>query len=778
LKNTCRIISFFFILCGYSVAATLEEEIGGYLASLAEVRTVEQIDAIIEQAKKHLDANRAGSSEVTRGFIQGDIQQARGRACVNLWLRDKTDESTRRTARESLLSSIGTYGRYADQADEDADKLAKGLRGSVQRSSRWRNFAGYGSRANYSRAWSHHALGLLENPGQDKDDQLAQAMDFFEPFISGGYRDNRIVQDCFLGYALCLFEQDRIAEAGDLVNERRIRPDNTSPDVFKQMTLLRIRIHEKVNSPLSIELASRLYFQSRPDDAGDYDPAEQQILLKRIEALATLAAGNNPYTADFRSQLSACRKQLARQAPQYNPAVTQMLHTAGVQTALGSLQKAKTAYDTGRFQQALDMTEDGLDIVDPALESDTVVDLQYLQCLCLNKLNKYEQVIRQVKAFLDDYPQDPRVSMLSQIGMEAVIAAAKAGQVAVSGTFDQFATVYAADEDHAPDMLTWYRAGFDAARGRFAQAESRLDGIGADSPVALRCYYLKSFAAYQQSRQDGGNLQALTRAMDAAIAFGSAADESAEDWVCVGVFDLIIAMMADCVNADLSMVEPMAIVETAEKLLCLDDERKERLLIASAVYYAKYEEFDKLRDILSQVKKGPCQEKLADALLAAAELLTAEDAQSEKTLLGADIFKVVLETGKDAEGRNRSVILWKLAESLRRAGRYELAVKRYQEILDADAPRVQIRVVRGLAITFQVMQDYEKAAKQWQQLTRLITPTIPGWYEAHYELIHCRQLTGDTEKAAQLLAYFRLKYPEPLPAEWADKFAAMEGGTP
>lgn len=759
------------------MAATLEEEIGQTLSSLSDAQTVEQVDAIIDQAKAHLDANRAGSSEVTRGFVQGDIQQARGRACVNLWLSDKTDETIRQTARQSLIQSIETYTQFSEQADEDADRLAEGLRGSAQRSSRWQNFAGYASRANYSRAWSYYALGLLEDPGNDKKTNLDQAIEYFEPFIDGGYRDNRIVQDCFLGYALCLFEQERIAEAADLLNDNRIRPDNTAPDVFKQVTLLRIRIDEKIDSPLGIAWAGGLYFQTRPADAGEYDPVEQQIALKRIESLAKLAATpDNPYAPDFLSQLQMCRQQLAAQAPQYNAAVTHILDSAGVQTALGSLQEAKAAYDAGQFQHALELTQAGLGMVEPTLEADTVVDLKYLQCLCLNKLNRYGQVVQQVQSFLKAYSQDSRLPTLSRIGMEAAIAAAKAGQVVDADTFEQFAAVFAADENHSPDMLAWFRAGFDAARGEFAKAERLLEGIAPDSPIVLRCLYLKSFAAYQQSRRGGSDPQALARAMAAAIAFGNAADASFEDWVCAGMFDLIVAIMDDCVRTDISIDEPMAIIKAAEKLPCLDEQRNNRLLAAKVTYLAKFDELEELRDMLRQIKNRPYQEKLANALLAAAELLTAEGADAKKTSLGADMFNLVLETGKDTAPEVRTAILWKLAESLRRAGRYELAAWRYQEILDADAPRIQVRVVRALAMTFQAMPDDAKAAQQWRLLTRLTSPETPDWYEAHYELIRCHHLAGDAEKAAQLLAYFRLKHPDPLPAEWVDKFAQLERG--
>lgn len=768
MKTAFKIILLCILLCGGRLlAGTLEEEIGGYLSQLAAAQSLEQVDAIVQQANTHLDASRSGSSEVTRGFLQADILQARGRTCVNLWLRDKSDAALYGAARQSLLDSIDHYEQFSETADEDADRLARGLRGSAQRSSRWRNFAGYASRANYSRAWSWYALALLGDA--DKGEYLTQAMDYFEPFMLGGYRDNRIVQDCFLGYALCLFEDARWLQVRDLLGPARFAPDNTPPDLFKQVTLLRVRLHATLNSPLAVEWAGQLYFATRPADAGRLDPVEQQILFKRIESLARLAASpDSPDPDGYRSVLQACRRQLAGEAPQFNAVVTQLLPAAGLKTPLTCLHEATEAFAAQTCDVALQQIQAGLHMADPALELQTIADLEYLRCLCLNRLNRFSDVVRQVAAFLKTYPNDSRLPTLARIGLEAAIAAAKSGPSVVDAkTFD----IFAAASDESPEMLTWYRAGFAAATGRFEEAESQLETIAPDSPVAMRCLYLKCFAVYQQSRRSDADSQTLRRAFDAAVEVGRISDRSAENWLTSAMTDLIIAVMTDCVRADLPLDQPLTIVQALDKLAPSEVKHSSGLLSAKILFLARYAEPQELRSLLDWLKT-PDIEPLTDSLLAAAEILTADGSQPDRVALAAKIYSRVLE----AREKTDTDVLWKLAESLRRAKRYDQAAERYRQILDADKPRVPVRVVRALALTFQAAEQYEKAAAQWKQMTRLTAPETNEWYESHYEQIQCTRLAGEHEKASQLLAYFRLKYPDPLPADWADSFAALEGG--
>lgn len=797
MTDTRKIMVLILLLIsGWAAQAeTLEVEIANRLSALSRAETLGQVDEIIEKAQEYLKSHRTGSNKVTLGFLQADIIQTHGRVYADFWLADKKkDEAVKSKAKSLLEDSISKYGGLSEQADEKAEVLVERLRGSASRSSRWREFAGYPSRANYARGWSYYSLGLLDDKGEEGNENLLQAMEFFQPFLNAGYRDNRIVQDCFMGYGLCLYEMDRFSEARDLLNERRITPANTRPDAFKQITLLRIRIHEDMKSDLGVELVGRLYFQNRPGDAGDYDPVEHKIAFRRIAALAHLSASqDNPYASAYLQQLNDFRREFAGSVPQRSAKVAHILDTAGVETSLGTLRKAKETYARRNYEEALAQTQAGLELVDREFESETAVDLEYLKCLCLNELGRYGDVLLAAKAFIEDYANDSRIGVVSKIAIESVINLVKAGGEITLTEFDALAAVYA---DHHPDSdmdasLLWYQASFYISKGWYSKAEELLGKSGADGPVRLRHLYLHCFAAYQQYRYGDSDPERLARAFETLVEFGRRVQvESPENWVCVGMFDLALAVMDEYVRSDASVPEPMALIEAIESFNCGDAVRQQKFLATKARFFATCGELEKLRDILQQAKRQKGDGMLNQSFLIAAELLTAQllptdfpnsETAKARSSLAADLFGFLLETSsqEDGDGKRRCQILWKLAESLREAGRFDLAVKRYNEILKADSPRVQARVIRGLAISHQAMGHSVQAAKHWRYLARTLGKGQPDWYEANYELIVCHRLAGDNEKAGQLLDYFYVKYTDPLPLEWASKFDQLKGeGTP
>ena len=82
-------------------------------------------------------------------------------------------------------------------------------------------------------------------------------------------------------------------------------------------------------------------------------------------------------------------------------------------------------------------------------------------------------------------------------------------------------------------------------------------------------------------------------------------------------------------------------------------------------------------------------------------------------------------------------------------------------------------VMQRYAFACEQLEHYDTAIEQWQLLARALPVQSPSWYPVQYHLILCHQLSGRTEKARDLLAYFQLQHPEIVDDHWRHLFSVL-----
>jgi len=786
-------------LCGAAGGQeALEGRIGRLLTEARAAPSVALAETKIRQAEKLL-ADQAGTLDQTdRAFLRADILRSRGRVGVIAWQRDPTDAKLRTGAGKHLTEAVETYGRLVKACEDRLDQIEVAL-GSrdPSKNEQWRRFNGLVSRANYCEAWSRYNLGLLAADEKQRQERLGKAIELFSSFTAAGYRKHAIVADCFLGQALCLYEQRHYFRVLELL--KPARPENTPPAVFKRMTYLRIKAGQAYHKYYETEQSAKQYFDALP--AGHkLDAVELGMAVERARCLAVLAdAKRNPeYYKLFRGRLDEVSKTIYRHGEPWRTELAKALGKSTDATPFGCLTRARASFTARKFDEAADWAEKGIAAAGAETEAAVLGDLRYALAAARLNGSQWLKAYQAAERFLVHHAADRRAATVVNSGLQAGLKAMKADPPLPPERFGQFLAMLRQQfPTHAEvRKLPWYQAQLALAAGRFDRAEQLLTAVPAGSPIYLEAQYGLALAAAKQAEPLIGKPDAAKKAVvlldRAAAAIGrflAAAGKAP-----VGDKQLIEAAVGVAVTAarwNLQLAAP----RPAEALRLLDrldataavarraGARRLAIRVQALVASGRMAEAAGHVDqmlLASSAGKGAAADTLAqiaqplsaevDRLLSAGQTDAAKRLGRQVAEIHDRLLRHVQQSEEASIRSQEPAAREQLAALLVKLDRPIDALPHYKWLTEK-TPRAKAgRAMRGLADCYERTRQYTLAAGQWGILARGLKKDTEPWYEARYHWIWCLHKQGESARARKVMRYFRLQHPTIASGPWRQRF--------
>jgi tetratricopeptide (TPR) repeat protein len=115
-----------------------------------------------------------------------------------------------------------------------------------------------------------------------------------------------------------------------------------------------------------------------------------------------------------------------------------------------------------------------------------------------------------------------------------------------------------------------------------------------------------------------------------------------------------------------------------------------------------------------------------------------------------------------------------LAKCYLRLQRHNEAIEHYRGYLRDMPTEKAYEAIRGLALAYELIGQYDSALGQWRKLYTGIKRRTNPWIEATYHIICCHITAGDRDHASKVLAHFRVLCPSSERGEWGPNFEAIE----
>jgi tetratricopeptide (TPR) repeat protein len=770
----------------------------------AASRTKTEADQKLDQAEALLAKSRKSMDSLDYTFLQNEITQARGLVCIAFWQRNRNDVRLRDEGRRLLLTALDKYDwlgkRSEDRAEAIEDKFSSS---QLAKNKLYKTVVGNISRANYKKAWTEYLLGMSADRPDERQKRLKSGLDGFISFTARGYRNDPIVADCFIGQARCLYELERYFEVTEILDPEKITNSNTTPNMFRRVTGLRIKAYEALSRHLMVDDCANSYFESLPGDHS-FDAAELEIAVAWARSLAFLISDPvfDKYSGTYERRLAKIRKIISPHGEPWRTRLAAALRDSGMESPLGYVERARQYFIERRYEQAVDETERGLAAVAKEADADDIgVELLYIQFAVYWNQNRWPEAHRAAAGFLENHPDDRRAEDVCNKAVESGIRALKSEPPLEAA---QFLKLLEYAEENFPDAAQvkkapWYKGHLLLQEDRYAAAIETLKTIPDDSPVyrqaqldLARASFKKAEVARKSKEDNAQELAALY--LDAAAALRRFADESSDD---PSESDLVHSQSAVEIavpTADrllhLEPPEPNSVLLLIDRIKPLQDvtgKPESRLLAAAAeanLLAGNTDIADKLVDELLDAKSS--EPHMVIALINVANRLEqirariaerGEDVESTDQKLVRIYVSLLNLIGKNEErairDREPSVRLH-LAKRLSGLGRHKEAIDHYRWYLKNTPAEKSYDAVRELAITYERIGQYEPALRQWSRLYRGMKRRTDEWIEAAYHIIDCHIKVGDHGRASKVLAQFRALCPRSELGEWDRKFEAVE----
>jgi tetratricopeptide (TPR) repeat protein len=168
---------------------------------------------------------------------------------------------------------------------------------------------------------------------------------------------------------------------------------------------------------------------------------------------------------------------------------------------------------------------------------------------------------------------------------------------------------------------------------------------------------------------------------------------------------------------------------------------------------------------------------VADPLEAESERLRHRGQGSEQRNVDAmleQLYRLLLECAKrskdTASQTQEASLRRRLARVAQRLGRHARALPHYVWLLKNIKRETSGDVMRGLAIAYEHVRQYDQAIPLWQELCAGLDRGTDGWFEARLHLIRACQRAGMPTRAKRLLDYLNLDFPGEKAGRWRKEF--------
>ena len=790
--------------CRSVLAQSPTAEVDRLRQEAAASRTKSEADQKFDQAEVLLANSRRSMDSLDHGFLQNEITQARGLVCIAFWQRNRSDIRLRDEGRRLLLIALDKYDWLGKQCEDRAEAIEQKFSGSkLERDKYYKTIVGNISRANYKKAWTQYLLGMSADRSDERHERLKNGLDGFISFTARGYRNDPIVADCFIGQARCLYELERYFDVTQVLDPEKITQSNTTPNIYKRMTSLRIKAYGALSRHLMVDDCANLYFESLPGDHR-FDAGELDSAIAWARSLAFLISDPvlEKYRRTYEKYLAKIRKIVSAQGEQWRTRLAKALRDGGMESPLGYVERARQYFIEKQYEQAVAEAERGLAAVaGQAGAEDISVELRYTEFAAYWNRSRWPEAHRAAASFLKDFPNDRRASDICNMAIESGIQALKSEpplEVA------QFLKLLEYAERSFPEAAQvkkapWYKAHLLLQADRYSAAIAILEVIPRGSPVYRQAQIDLARASFKKAeaarKNKEGNAQELAELyLDAAAALGRFADDSSEGpsesepdhsqsavEIAVATADRLLHLDSPEPNSVLSLIDRIKPLQrTAGKY-------ESRLLAAAAqanLLIGNTDIADKLVDKLLDDKSGELHTVIALINVANQfEQIRARAVECEEDVKSIDhklvrIYISLLNLiGGNEERATRDrepVIRLYLAKRLLGLQRYKEAIDHYRWYLRKTPTEKSYDAIRDLAIIYERISQYELALLQWSRLYGGMKRRTNEWIEAGYHIIYCHIKVGDRDRASKVLDHFRTLCPQSELGEWGRKFGAIE----
>ena len=738
----------------------------------------------IDLARAELKTESTTFSPLQTNYFEILIDQTAGRLAAR---NDKLDDIERERTRQLLTQVVQRYRAIQQEFSDRADAIEQANRNYRDRPS-YRRAYGYISRVNYDLAWTHYTLALITTGAKQRDVYLQRALHGFIRFTASGYRNHPIVADCFLGQALCFYEQELYYQAAALLEP--ITRQNSSADTYKRITSLRIQSLQALPSHLQVEQTGQAYFNGLPQ-GHKLDSIELGMMLQRIKSLAVLASDtvNNPYYQSHLDKLAQLVEQIYTYGPPWTTALTEPLREIRLNSPAVLMIQVQDYFEKGNYQQACQLAQKALKTALDAGDDlpELLADIRYTLTVTNWNLKKYRDMHLAALDFIRNYPLDHRAAEICTRAVQAGLKGLKENPSLQPESFLSFLELLETYFPDHPDLVKvpWYHAALLIDTGEYTQAETLLKKVPPDSPIYNYALYGLALASARQAHAAENDterkfyLEQGLENLDKIIT-------SVNDWpadqqaIQIASLDIALEFVSDFLRLDNpDTTKSQNLLDQIDKISAWSNMQPQKRTALQLRILLTAEEWEQLDALLEKVQNQPIpNDHMASALTALIKKLEPEYAADENHRSRLkNAYEYLLRhnaTGQNEESQSREInIRRRYAATMLDCQDYLAARLQYLWLSRNPATRNALDVLRGLARANAAAGYLNDARKNWLQLSHALPKETDNWYEANYNLIEVTFRLNSIEQAAKLLDYFKLCHPDPLPQPWQDKFSQL-----
>ncbi|AQT69502.1 Anaphase-promoting complex, cyclosome, subunit 3 [Anaerohalosphaera lusitana] len=759
----------------------VEDQVKSLLGKALGSESIEKARPYLNEARLLYAANRMRLTTLKAGFLGVDMDQVEGR--IHAREAAAGDDSAAVRAIDLLSSCITRYDELADQASDDADQLRTRYRwGPTERSQRWREIKGYGSRATYAKAWCWYGIGLAED-GADRTDAMEEAIDLFRRFTIGGYQGSDIVADCLLGQAMCYYELNRHYELISWLEGQFKTGQIEQSPLWQKLLLITCRSYNELGMYLELELNCQDYFDNNSTQI--QSQTDLQFAVMRFDALRFICRPGNPYASGYMNRLEQTGEALYTQGEQWQGHVLAGLADGEYDIPLARLARARKLLLKNENEPAAEQARKGLETAGPQTSQQVLTALRHTRCLALAGTEKRAEFARAVVEYIENAPQATDGEELAVLAIGSLVKAFTQGQ---TGPENAISLLDKLEDSYSSERVTMHsryaRAVFMIERKEFAQAMTILESIDqpADS-IKLSFLYNKSLAAFKASEltDDQDQKTVLLDKSESAwqeLANGltEAKDNEALRQKAVQL-GFVIAEEVFNTGTDVSMA-----LQLCSKLQSLDveDVLGDKLSALQIRVRAANTETGGLSEYLQELlAEDQVSVQVIRSLVQAGEAYASEKdgPQQQNTIF--EVYEHALKLSQKASEQLDDDLMLRirfgLAKAYSKVGKYEQALNLFDRIEETKAGQ-SVEVLAAHASALEGAGKFQHAADKWNVLAKGLPQGSEMWFQANYNLIATTYQAGRQDLADRMAKYFTVKHKQHLKDNWTRQMKRLREG--
>jgi hypothetical protein len=803
-------------------AESLELQIDALALEALNAPTVQAAQEKITEAEQLLKNNQTKIKKITYRFLLTNLDLTNGRIKAAAWQLKKDDEPLRQQARQILTRVLPLQESLKTDTEKTAGELETKLEEKADQDPWLQQLWAYSTRIEYNIAWTRYSLALVTDQENPKQKLLQKAIEGFQPFTQDSYQNHPVIAECFLGQALCLFEQKKFYDVIRFLDLNTITPDNTPAETYKRISFLRIQSGRQLPSDLNTIWAAEQFFNSLVAD-DRLDKTELDMALDWARSLTQLAQSpeNRKYLHSLLLRLERVASLVYPYGDPFSADLAQIIRDLPLDTPYASVVLGRKQFQEKKYPEALQYAQTGIRNLTEKESAKLSADLYFLQNTAAWNGQNYLPAYQAARFFLQQHTKDDRADQVLQRGIQAALNSLNSDEAVDLEQFIQFLDF---TQLHWPDhpevkKAPWYRGWVFLETQRYPEARRMLQNVPPDSDVYPQALYGLALASLNQAQnqkklntpQTPTLRQHLLDAADSMQRFVKIAPKNPspqQKELQSGIVEVGAATAQAFLN--LSPSDPniaLNLIDTLEKLPDViktrepgallmrfssprnhnseEHKKLERRLALRLQAYAELDNIKSLLEVLDILIKFKNHSDFSlHALIRAGNTLEnvapqpTRSAESKRIIYDklVSLYQYLLTQAQQKKHLliTEPIVRRRLAQSLAYSGRRLDAVQQYLWILKHEPSQKTGDVRRSLALVYEELDQFETAIEQWRILAQGLAPDSEPYLEANYRLILAHLNAQNTQQAKKLIALFLLRHPNIEPKPWRLRFQQLD----